>query len=493
MKPPLISRFRCGKGLRRQAGVTMVLVAIAMVAIIAMAALSIDVVTLYLARMEAQRAADGAALAAARVISVSGMTGDPNNTSGSWSQICGGSSGLATLAAESVATQSTIGAVAPTINVTYSAGGSTSPNCSGLPSAFGVNPMVTVQISRNNLPTFFSRVWGNTGNSVTASATAEAFNPSNSGNEGNGSTGTIIPVEPRCVKPWMVPNQDPLNPPPASGIYCNDPPLHGPTVPCNSLVNTGSGAITNPGISLNGGSSSGVIGETFWLGADCTHTGGGCNLRTGTNQPQANLNTNSYVQGPPNLLYVPGQAPTSVVALPSCASGGDSFEQAIAGCDQSTVYQCGVALGNSVNLSENPATQLGDTTSGVACLIHEGSSTAGQPDGQDTINDTTYPFQFLAGGSNPIVTGGFASGTQISTSNSIVSLPIYSNNINTTSGTTSSVTIVGFLQVFINSVDQFDNINVTVLNVSGCGNGTNTTGTAVAGSSPVPIRLITPP
>jgi len=47
----------------------MVLVAIAMVAIIAMAALSIDVVTLYLAREEAQRSADAAALGAARVLS----------------------------------------------------------------------------------------------------------------------------------------------------------------------------------------------------------------------------------------------------------------------------------------------------------------------------------------------------------------------------------------------------------------------------------------
>jgi hypothetical protein len=494
MKTPLIPRFPAGIRLRREAGVTMVLVAIAMVAIIAMAALSIDVVTLYLARMEAQRAADGAALAAARVISVSGMTGDPNNSSSSWLQICGGSSSLATLAAESVATQSTIDAVAPSITVTYSGGGSTSANCSGLPSGFGVNPMVTVQITRNNLPTFFSRIWGNTGNSVTATATAEAFNPSNSGNVGNGSGGTIIPVEPRCVKPWVVPNQDPLNPPQVAGTYCNDPPAHGPTVPCSSLVNTGSGAITNPGISLNGSSSNGVIGETFWLGADCTHTGAGCVFRSG-GQPQANLPGNGYLVNPPNLLYVPGQPPASVVALPSCASGGDAFEQAVAGCDQSTVYKCGVSLGNTVNLSENPAKQFGDTTSGVMCLTHEGSSTSGQPDGQDTINDSTYPFQFLAGGSNPITTGGFASGTQISTSNSIVSLPIYdsANTINTTSGTSSQVTIVGFLQVFINSVDQYDNISVTVLNVSGCGNGTNTTGTAVAGSSPVPIRLITPP
>jgi hypothetical protein len=55
------------------------------------------------------------------------------------------------------------------------------------------------------------------------------------------------------------------------------------------------------------------------------------------------------------------------------------------------------------------------------------------------------------------------------------------------------VTIVGFLQVFINSVDQYGNVDVTVLNVAGCGNGTELTSTAVTGSSPVPIRLITPP
>jgi uncharacterized membrane protein len=43
----------------------MMLVAIAMVAIIAIAALSIDIVTLYFAREEAQRSVDVAALGAA--------------------------------------------------------------------------------------------------------------------------------------------------------------------------------------------------------------------------------------------------------------------------------------------------------------------------------------------------------------------------------------------------------------------------------------------
>ena len=47
-----------------------------MVAMIAMALRSIDVVTLYLAKEEAQRSEDAAGLAAARLISLSGITGE---------------------------------------------------------------------------------------------------------------------------------------------------------------------------------------------------------------------------------------------------------------------------------------------------------------------------------------------------------------------------------------------------------------------------------
>ncbi len=81
MKPAAIRRSRNFRPQRTsESGVTMVLMALAMVAILAMAALSIDVVTLYLANAEAQRSADTAALAAARVLSISGMTGDPSNS-----------------------------------------------------------------------------------------------------------------------------------------------------------------------------------------------------------------------------------------------------------------------------------------------------------------------------------------------------------------------------------------------------------------------------
>ena len=458
----------------------MVLVAIAMVAIIAMAALSIDIITLYLAKEEAQRAADTAALAAARVISISGMTGDPNNSASSWQAICGPPPNPATRAAIAVVQQNAVGSIAiatPSVTVTYSAGtsGASSADCSTLPPAFAVNPMVTVQVKRPSLPTFFSRIWGNTGNSVSATATAEAFNPSNSGNVGNGPVGTIAPVQPLCAKPWLVPNLDPGNP------SCTN------VGNCTPFVDPGTGQIKSPGISLNGTATNGVIGETFWLSPDCKHTGSSCQLRH--TPPQANYSLATYVKGPPNLQFVPGQAPTTTpAAVPACATGLDLYQQAIAGCDQSTVYQCGVQSSSSsnpnmVDLSENPDY---DTADAAQCLVHE--------PGQDVINDSVYPFQMQAGSSNPLVGGTLSAGSTISTSNSVVSVPIYDSATSVAQNpTTQPVTIVGFLQVFINQVDQYGNVSVTVLNVAGCGNGSSTPNPPIPGTSPVPIRLITPP
>jgi hypothetical protein len=470
----------------------MPLVAVAMVAIIAMAALSIDVVTLYLARMEAQRSADAAALAAARVISLSGLTGDPDHTTpGSWSSICGGSASPATQAATAAAMQNAIGGVAPTtVQVTYSASGTSGPDCSGLPAAFGVNPLVTVEVTRASLPTFFARIWGNRGNTVNATAAAEVFNSSNSGNVGNGPTGTITPVQPRCVKPWVVWNLDPLNP----NASCQN------NTTCRPLVDQGDGHIVNPGVTLNGSTTStGVVGEVFWLTPNCIYSGGSCSPRS--TSKLANFNNGfGYMKGPPSLLYLPGQAPSLLpVAVPSCSSGASMYQQAIAGCDQSTVYQCGVQNGNTVDMSENPGAGTNDTTDGVQCLIDEEDvTTPAQPDGQDALNPyaapSSYPFQILAGTSNPLVGFGLTPGTPVTSSNSIVSLPIIDNTTTVPNNGTKQVTVVGFLQVFINAVDQWGNVNVTVLNVTGCSNGGGQpVGTAVTGSSPVPVRLITPP
>jgi len=497
MKPPLTRRSpRPQHPSDRQRGVTMLLVAVAMVVIIGMAALSIDVITLYLAREEAQRSADAAALAAARILSVSGLTGDPTNTTGNWSMVCGpddGTHGLAARAAKAVVAQNAVGSLAASsINVTYSApGGSSTADCTSLTnSTFGVNPLVTVQIQQTSLPTFFSRIWRTTGNSVSATATAEVFNPSNSTNAG---FSTITPVQPRCVKPWAVPNEDPMYPVPSGSLYCNQ--SGGPGA-CQPLVSISTGAVNHPGISTGGTGVSGIIGETFWLNPDCRWSQSSCLTRI--NPPQANYNNGSgFMKGPPNLVLAPAQVgTTTALAVPSCASG-DVLEEAIAGCDSAQNYSCGVPPPTGTNIVDLNRYPNASITDGVSCLIHQADTTNFTSlSGQDYLSNppvlgtpASYPFDILAGSSNPL--GAAVSGKPISSSSSIVSLPIYDQTTPITSGTTTAVTFVGFLQVFINAVDQYGNVNVTVLNVTGCGN--DATGTAVAGTSPVPIRLITPP
>ena len=93
-----------------------------------------------------------------------GPDGDPNNRDSFF--VASGlrrSSSPATQAATAVATQSAVGGGAATDrNVFDGATSSADADCSTLPAAFGVNPMVTVQVSRASLPTFFSRIWGNT-------------------------------------------------------------------------------------------------------------------------------------------------------------------------------------------------------------------------------------------------------------------------------------------------------------------------------------------
>lgn len=465
MLPPLIQRPRRSAIPRqRERGVTMALVALAIFSIIAMAGLSIDVGTLYQASAEAQRSADQAALAGAKVLSLSGMTGDPTNVSGQWSAACA----AATQIAQTVGYQNMVGGSAPTVTVTFLA--KDGSNC-GVTGAvdFGVNPLVQVQVVQANLPTYFARIWGRTGSSVSATATAEVFNPSDSATYDSG--GQLIPVQPRCVKPMIVPNLDPDNP---AGCGAGT---------CLPFVKS-DGTIQDPGIIVNG-VGTGVIGEQFNLVPDCNSTGK-CNPLI-QNPPQANYGGAS----PPTLQYLAGVSSTAL-AVPSCATT-DSYQEALAGCDQSTVYHCGVSsasLGvnaNRVDFNENPGPATSDTSIAAQCLIQ-------QVKGNDTLFTNVYPYQIVAGAGNPLS----VSGSPVTTSNSILTIPIYDGN-----GTIAlvpngfdeaPVTIVGFLQVFI-KVDPVVNgsLDVTVLNVAGCGTGVANGTTALAGTSPVPVRLITPP
>src|SRR5580658_885926 len=180
----------------------------------AMAALSIDVVTIYTARSEAQLAADSAALAAARVLANSGATSDGTDTLLTSVE---SSSGPAQAVALQVAEQNQVGGVNLTssqITVTFPSSGTVA------------NPTVNVKI-QTNLPTFFARVWGRTQVTVAASATAEAYNPSPTGVVSTGAS--FYPVAPLCVKPWLLPNID-------------------PTTGGTTIFSATTGAITNPAL-----------------------------------------------------------------------------------------------------------------------------------------------------------------------------------------------------------------------------------------------------
>ena len=462
MLSPLIQRPRLsGTSRSRERGVTLALVAVAMLAIISMAALSIDIGTLYEAKAEAQRSADAAALAAARIISLSGITGDPTNASSSWQPTCGGNTSLATLVAIKVAQQNLIAGVAiPTasVNVTYGAGkaGGAATDCSTLGSGFGVNPIITVNVQRTKLPLFFAHVFSLLGSSfsstsVSASATAEAFNPSNSGSI---SASGMVPVSPRCVKPWIIPNKDP-----GGGGFV-------------SLID---GSIVKGGVFQLGG---GVIGETFTLRADCNPGAGNCMTAGGTVPPSAGG----------IIDYVPALGSGNASAVPACANT-NPYQAAIGGCDQNAVYACGTLLGAKADLTENPfyPTRLtGDTSVAVQCLIN-------QSVGSDSLDTAPFPFQIKAGFGSPLVQSGVVNASDVvTTSNNIVTVPIYDGTLPLAAVAQPPVTIVGFLQVFINDITfpQGD-VDVTVMNVAGCSK--NATNPPVFGTSPVPVRLITPP
>src|SRR5256885_2831588 len=160
----LIGRGQQKSSRKGERGVTIFIVAAGMVSLLAMAVLAIDVVTLYVASGQAQQAADAAALAGAAAFSSSGFTSAPGIVP--QSSVCNGSSGDADMRAQAVAGKFKIGGTAPSSVVTL---------CNFTEVE---NPQLTVTVTRTGLPSFFARIWGYSGSTVTATAQAEAYNPS---------------------------------------------------------------------------------------------------------------------------------------------------------------------------------------------------------------------------------------------------------------------------------------------------------------------------
>jgi len=425
-------------------GQTILIVAISLLSLLAIAALAIDVVTLYVARSEIQRAADAAALSAAKGIADSGVTtlpaGDPDLPDAKTL-----AQNLATTQIQAILTAS------PPLNLVAGA----QPALVGTPTIDWTatnNPRITVTLQSTNLPTFFARIWGRRSVTVNASATAEAYNPAN--------MATFTPIAPRSVKPWLVAN---------AGIPPNPGGLH--------FVDTTTGAVITD-----------VIGKTFDLTSDCNGLGTPCVL---SHDPRAHRFT-------PRVDYVPAQVAANVANVCPSSCSGSPYEDSIA-CADANAYaylNCGGGSSNTTwDNSVNPGGATGASATGAECLIHATAAGAGQ--GQDTLNDSTlWPSRpmTITAGRPPLF------GSLVSTSNSIVTIPI----IDATPPFPASglpLVVVGFLQAFINQVQDGSggttpgDINITVLNIAGCSSSHNAATPVVGsvGASPVPVRLITPP
>ena len=428
------------------------LVAVVMLFVVgAMAALSIDVVTLYTARSEAQLAADAAALAGARVLANSGMTSDLAGTVMPLAQP------LASTVATQVARQNSVGGrnlAAAEVTVDF-AGSATHP-CSVV-----ANPCLTVHVQRTDLPTFFARIWGRTTIAVGASATAEAYNPS--GLASGITAGTALPVAPTCVKPWLLPNMDPS-----------------PTNTDKNIFDPVSGAI-NPASTLLGWVTPAAPGQ-YRLRTDCTPST--CFASTA---PQ----TWRYYPLANDAINYPAPSAASIVC-PGC-TGFNAYQRSIAGCVQTPV-SCNQTMNIDQNADSNRDTE---TRFAVNGLTH---STANQGDSVDVASPPSPPFQFLAGDDNPVVVSGTVpTGADIMVSDSLVTVPVV--NIDNTNSPPipgfPAVQIIGFVQMFLNPAGQgtvSGRPHVEVINLVGCGTA-GTTGQPILGNgaSPVPVRLISAP
>jgi len=432
---------------RDERGQTLLLVVVAMSVLLGMAALAIDIATLYTASNETRRTAEAAALAGAEAFVSSGMTAGwlPQSTVCSGSV---GSPGLAEQRALQVVANNSVAGGAATLQATA---------CNFTNAA---NPQFTVTVQRAALPTFFGRIWGSFPGSVTATAKAEAYNPS-------GTSGP--PIQVGSVKPWAVPNCDPTNP----------GPLNASCGPGASFFVNASSAIANSGsiaghvVDLTEVQNGPVVGSSW--------TGSG---------------------SPPTVKFLAVDIPITASSASCPASGtlscnaslqpaAPGFPETIA-CANSTPLSCGQTL--NVNPSTGTATPSGHISSEQAalCLIH--ANNRGRNMGQDQFCNNgqnpncapSSPISIDGGSNNP--DPGLQGQNSISRSDSVVTVPIF--NPCGTSCPTGSVTIVGFLQLGVTRVRNTGPLRTIVMNVVGCGATSGTNPVSGGGVSPIPVRLV---
>jgi len=223
----------------------------------------------------------------------------------------------------------------------------------------------------------------------------------------------------------------------------------------------------------------------------------------------------SYIFNPvTKAILHPGVAPSGIVgssiilhgeAAPADyetvnlgqGTGASATADAITSC-----YPSNWGCGDQLNLV--PGKKVGQVTTGTLTLIHE--ATQCTPSGQDTITfngASTPPYTITGGSGNPYG----LSGKTITTSDSIVTVPVYDGLSSGKGGSTTTFTIIGFMQIFITDAchtSSSDTITAYVMNIltcqstSGVCNGVGTPGNpgggfvSGGGATAIPVRLVQP-
>lgn len=430
-----------------QKGQTIALVAVSMVSFVAMGALAIDLTSLYSARGEIQRAADAAALAGAKAFVDSGVTTDPGNSNLRTIALNMAQSYAAGAASQNLVANGTAQLAAGSPAVDYSLAG---------------NPRITVTLQRTGLPLFFARMWGNRFASVSATAAAEAYNPAFS--QANG--GSFLPSAPKCVKPILLPNNDPTT--------------------RDLLVDPQTGQV----------STGTVIGEQFTYKTACGPGGGKAKI---CNLPPAKGGLPGF-QPPSPGQYLPLLVGTTHQycqgsSAQGCASNASDFEQSVECCDGTpfNAPQCGTSstIATWDQTVDARGTGVGGSpiSSGLQCLIHA------QGNGQDILDPSAF-----SSGNGPLLISpgsfkqtryGLSSGAIIATSDSVITVPLFDNR-GAFLPDNGQVKIVGFLTLFVTAANgNQGDFDATIMNVTGCGNSPSTSAPVSGGGvSAIPVRLI---
>jgi len=474
-----------------ESGVSILVIAVSMVFVLAMAGLGIDLASLYVGRNQAQRAADAAALAGAQsFVDGSCATG---STGTGLDATC---MTVARQRAEAVGDQNLIAGINPDIkdtDITF-------------PNQTSTDPQIQVVAGRgtyggtdhaNPMPTFFMKIFGITTASVSATATAEAYNPS----------GQSTQAGSQCVKPWLFPNCDQFN-----------TTVNAPNNNCDQTNGTVGPFVVPDG---NGGYTvaratdypNGAIGEPFVIKP--------------ASPSQAAAPGQFYAVYLPTISNIPTECPSCATVVTQGGSGSGALYRANIECCNNSTITCGTSLLLNNKLQSTAGAMEGPSQQGVDCLIHQssgtgkGKSSCGQDFAQGSTNNCTDPKSALAtdmpllpsipptimpGTNNPLDPGGSLPLTA-SNSDSVVVAPIYDGVLTPGQNT---VTVAGFVQIFIRDVTEsgnnMGNTYSYILGVSGCGDGgtgpspggggsggSGSGGTVVSTTgSYVPVRLIHP-